>query len=317
VAGWGDADTLGIGKTSFDAANVVLDDGTIRYTGNIIAGNADRGFTIGAGGGTLEAEGTNTWTLLKGRNFGITSAEGGTLTLAGSKDGELTIELGGSGGLVKSGSGTWTVGGANTYTGETEVNEGTLLVNNTSGSGTGSGAVTVAGGAKLGGTGTIAGAVDLSGIVSPGASVGTLTSGSQTWNDGSGFLFELADADDGPGTGWDLLSIEGSLDLNGLTDDGFTVTLGSLGSPIADFEVGGTYQWEFVRTTDGVDSFDDDDFVIDATAFEGEFAGGSVLRVLEQDGSLFLSYAVPEPSALLLALLAAAGLALGRRRRSV
>jgi autotransporter-associated beta strand protein len=87
---------------------------------------------------------------------------------------------GGAGGsLVKVGHGVFTLNGANTYTGPTTVNGGRLQVANTSGSATGTGAVTVNRGI-LGGTGTIAGAVNISGTkasLAPGIGnkPGTLT----------------------------------------------------------------------------------------------------------------------------------------------
>lgn len=81
--------------------------------------------------------------------------------------------------LAKTGSGTMEVTAPNSYTGGTSVTTGRLLVNNTSGSGTGTGAVTVATGAFLGGTGTVAGATTVTGTVEPGnLAVGTLNFGS-------------------------------------------------------------------------------------------------------------------------------------------
>ena len=77
--------------------------------------------------------------------------------------------------IVKRGAGTWTLTGNNTYTETTQVAEGRLLVMNTAGSATGTGSVSVAQGAVLGGTGTIAGAVSVAGMLQPGRDdVGTL-----------------------------------------------------------------------------------------------------------------------------------------------
>ena len=63
VGGWADGDTAapaaGLGKMSFEEANLVLNGGTIRYTGSTTTGRPDRGFTIGAGGATLDASGGN------------------------------------------------------------------------------------------------------------------------------------------------------------------------------------------------------------------------------------------------------------------
>lgn len=72
---------------------------------------------------------------------------------------------------------------ANTYSGGTTVSNGRLLVNNSTGSGTGSGAVSVTPGGTLGGTGGITGTVTINGgILSPGASIESLSSGALTLN---------------------------------------------------------------------------------------------------------------------------------------
>ena len=129
VGGWGDAATAGLGQVSFSSYNIVVNNGTIQYTGGYENGNLDRGFTIGANGATLDAAGgANTFTLNQGRNFGIASNDSGTLTLTGSSNGVLNLNLGGAGALVKSGTGTWTLTGNDTYTGGTTVNGGTLTL---------------------------------------------------------------------------------------------------------------------------------------------------------------------------------------------
>jgi len=129
VGGWGDASTSGIGQVSFNAANVILDNGTIRYVGGTDGGNLDRLFTIGAGGATLDAAGgTNTFTLNYGRYGTVGSAAGGTLTLTGSSNGVMNEYIPGTGGLVKSGNGIWTLSYTNSYTGDTLVNGGTLVL---------------------------------------------------------------------------------------------------------------------------------------------------------------------------------------------
>ena len=76
--------------------------------------------------------------------------------------------------LRKDGAGTWTLSGSNSYSGPTVINSGTLLVNGTL---TGTGTVTVNSG-TLGGSGTIKSVVNVlpgTAVLSPGASIGTLT----------------------------------------------------------------------------------------------------------------------------------------------
>jgi autotransporter-associated beta strand protein len=90
----------------------------------------DRSFTIGAGGATLVANGSETWQITQlnsgGREAFTLASDGGTLTLSGPANGEFGKVIPGSGGVTKTGAGTWTLSGANTYTGTTTVTQGIL-----------------------------------------------------------------------------------------------------------------------------------------------------------------------------------------------
>lgn len=139
-------DDSSFGQLGYEQANLVLNGGTLRYTGNSNTTTEGRGFTIGSGGATLEslAPAGQTWNInndSRSATYGIAS-NGGTLTLAGTGNGRITKAIGGSGGLVKNGTGTWTLGATNTYTGATTVNGGTLVVTSTASL---PGAVTIAG----------------------------------------------------------------------------------------------------------------------------------------------------------------------------
>lgn len=152
--------TLGGGSTT----------GTLRTTANVTL-SANRGVTLGAGGGAI-------------------SPDAGTT---------LTVEsvVTGSGGLSKTGAGTAILKGDNTYSGNTSITNGTLLANNTLGSATGSGNVTVGNGATLGGSGgTIDGFTELqSGATLTGGTDGTVGSlafsGDLTANAGSTWLVDF------------------------------------------------------------------------------------------------------------------------------
>jgi autotransporter-associated beta strand protein len=89
------------------------------------------------------------------RTFTVEDSIGAAIDL------DVRANLLGTGGIIKTGPGTLALGGANNFTGGVAVNQGLLLATNTSESATGLGAVTVAGGAALGGIGTISGAVTL------------------------------------------------------------------------------------------------------------------------------------------------------------
>ena len=145
-----------------------------------------------------------------------------TLTLNPDSGSTTTFSgvIGGGGGgaisLVKTGAGTQVLAGTNTYTGATTVNAGKLLIN---GGISGGGTVTVANGATLGGTGSISGPVIVNGILSPGASIESLSTGALTLNGGSTFAYELNSSAAAAVAG-DFQKVFGNLTLSG------TVTLG-------------------------------------------------------------------------------------------
>jgi autotransporter-associated beta strand protein len=260
------------------------------------------------------------------------SAQSRTLTVgAANGDGDFSGVLEPGIALVKAGTGTQVLRGSSTYAGGTSINAGTLLVNNTAGSGTGTGAVAVNSAGTLGGTGRISGAVRLAGAISPGASVGTLSTGSQTWLDGGHFTFEIDNAtgvagrDGLSGGGWDLLAINGGLDLSGLGEGGFEIDLASLlpgggttPGPADNFSAGvyTSYAWDFVRTTGTIDGFAASKFHFDASGFLNPFAnqfGNGRFAVVELGGNtlaITFTAAVPEPSTAVLFALGPLGLAL-------
>ena len=113
-----------LGQASNAAANLVLGNGRLQYTGS--TASTDRNFTLTAGTtSTIE----------------ITSA-GTNLTILGASTNT-------SGALTKIGAGTLTLSGTNTYTGATTVSAGVLNIQNAQGTGTTAGGVTVANGAAL------------------------------------------------------------------------------------------------------------------------------------------------------------------------
>ena len=298
-----------------------------------LAGTLDisSSFTIsGSGAGPLDLTATGNSSV--SGNLGLGSATSNTWTVNSG----LTMDVSGNvsgtnAAITKNGTGTLTLTGANTYTGDTTVSAGTLSLD-TGYTHTGGGAYTVEGGTLKIADGVSVGSamtIGLGGVISPGNSPGTASTGAQTWNDGGSYLWEINASNDAGGTigtdpGWDWLDITGALDLTNLTQGGFTIDINSLTSGnIAGDAVGfdtwtkgnpGDVDYSFIIATasSGITGFDAADFILDSSGFSNapSWEWGIVLS----GGDLVLeAYAVPEPSST--ALLGLGGLALALRRR--
>jgi autotransporter-associated beta strand protein len=116
-----------LGGLWYDNSAMVINGGTIRMNNTAATGDG-RGFTIGSGGATLEANGGNN--LWRHTGSTITNTANGALTLTGSGNGQMDKSLPGTAAtatLTKSGTGTWTLTGANTYVGNTTITTGTRV----------------------------------------------------------------------------------------------------------------------------------------------------------------------------------------------
>ncbi|MDP2325566.1 MAG: autotransporter-associated beta strand repeat-containing protein, partial [Gammaproteobacteria bacterium] len=246
-----------IGVSASDAANLVLDNGTLRYTGGAVS--TDRLFSVGTGGGTIESAGTGPINFTNDTgSMGLVGLGARTLTLTGSNTGGNTLSavVGDSDeatSLVKNGPGTWIIGAANTYTGATVVNGGLFQVGTTGSHSTGSGGTTVNNGATLAGVGIIGGTPGTIDTVVPensftdgtlhvfnsgamlapgddgGADIGTLTfNGNLALNDGSSSIFQISAAtlngnDISGGLLVQSLNLGGYDSIGGYRDSNFTI----------------------------------------------------------------------------------------------
>lgn len=198
-----------------------------------------------SGAGNLTLTGANTYsggtTVIAGTLTGNTTSLQGNITNNASvvfdqaAAGTYAGVMSGTGSLTKTNVGTLNLTNTNTYAGSTSILGGTLAVN---GSIAGSGVV-VSPGATLSGTGSIHAPVTVNGSLSPGNSIGTITSFAQvTFNNGSIFQVEISP------TASDLLNVIGA---------GVTINPGATLNLTAD---PGTYSpsasYTLIHTTGGI-----------------------------------------------------------------
>ena len=124
------------------------------------------------------------------------------------------------------------------------------------------------------------------------------------------------------GSGWDLVSVSGLLNLTATSGNPVTLTLSSYDSEtgaaglLGGFNPSSSYSWQIVSASNAT-GFDSTAFNIDASAFHDGSLDPSQFSVSLSGNSLFLNFTpVPEPSTLaLLSLGAAAIVGAGLRRR--
>ena len=129
-----------IGASTNAASNLVLDGGTLQYTGSSVS--TDRQFTLTANGGALDASGSSSVTFSSTASVAFTGSGNRVLTLTGTNTGLNTLAASiadsgtGTVALVKSGAGTWVLTGSNSYSGGTQINAGVLNLGNANAIGT-------------------------------------------------------------------------------------------------------------------------------------------------------------------------------------
>ena len=122
-----------LGQSGSDSANLVIDGGTLRYTGE--GATTDRLFTVGPAGATIESAGSGAVSFTNPAAIALSGTDlPRTFTLSGTNPGANTfgaiIGDNGSGAtsLIKAGVGTWVLSAANTFRGPTEISRGTLVL---------------------------------------------------------------------------------------------------------------------------------------------------------------------------------------------
>jgi autotransporter-associated beta strand protein len=312
------------GGAAIVGSNVtIVNSGTIN--GGLFGGGVNRANALALGGSANRLE------IRPGSSIaGTVSANGASDTLAFGGTGVGVFDVSALGdaaqyrgfeNLEKAGASTWTLTGSSSITAGTTIVAGKLVVN---GSLAGS-AVTIKNGATLGGRGTVgAVTIESGGKISPGNSPGTLSTGSQTWDAGGSYVWELNNASDSAaakGVSYDWMNISGTLNIAATSSGRFTIYVTSLTADNAPgitpgFANGQTYQWVLATASASLTNFSADKFQIDISGFLNNPSRGSAFTLGVIGNDLILTYtAVPESEgwgAMLSAL--ALGCALLRRR---
>ncbi|MGV3551807.1 cadherin-like domain-containing protein [Rhizobium sp.] len=196
-----------------------------------LSGHDPQGAVSTRANAILFTGGTNTLEVQGGTITGNVVANGSsdTLRLGGSTGGSFDVsEIGtkftGFEHVGSAGSATWTLTGTNTASQSWTMASGTLLVDGTMANT----AFTVGSGATLGGSGTVGAlTVQSGGTVGPGNSPGILRTGDFVLT--GTFAVELGG--NAAGTGYDQISVTGTVTLSGALDvsflNGFSAALGS------------------------------------------------------------------------------------------
>jgi autotransporter-associated beta strand protein len=176
----------------------------------------------------------------------------------------------------------------------------------------------VPGNQTLAGDGNVLGAITIGGTakVSPGISVGTLTTtGSVTLGPLGNYNWQIANAaGTAGGTGWDLLSTSGVLDVQATSASPFAINLWSLSGTnptvdgnAANFNPNQSYTWKIAHAGGGIANFATEKFVINTGStsfgtggFTNSLSGGTFS--ITQSGNdlnlVFTSTAAPTPSSI-------------------
>jgi fibronectin-binding autotransporter adhesin len=252
------------------SANVTTTSGAINFNNNAVTisntSNLDRTLTLG---------GTNTGDNLLGSPL---------VNPAGS--GQLN--------LVKADGGKWIVSGANAYSGTTSVNAGTLWVN---GIHSGVSTYTVAAGATLGGTGSIASDVEVNGTLAPGASIEDLATGALGFGNNSTLAIEIntttATADQVIVTG-DVTTGGNKVNLV-LTDLGGNVALAN-GTKLTLVTYSGVWAGTDILHFNGLPVADGSSITLGANLFTVDYNDGNALTLTSANAASAFQLWISSPS---------------------
>ena len=172
------------GSNYYDSTNLVIDGGTLKYSGASNSSSA-RGFTVTSNGATFEnsTSGT-TWTLDRSSSVGHPAVFNGSVTFAAAGNISVAQIISGTGALTKTGAGTLTLSNTNTYSGTTTISTGTLSVTGSLGSGTYTANIANSGTLEMGSSSnqTLSGIISGAGALVKSGSGTLILSGANTYS---------------------------------------------------------------------------------------------------------------------------------------
>jgi fibronectin-binding autotransporter adhesin len=305
---------IGTGTTILNSSSNAYQGGTRVEAGELRLGNAgalgSTAGSLGVNGGTLNLNGLSpTVGAFSGLSAGVVnSVSPAILTTSSTASTTFAGSFTGSAGLTQDGTGLLDLTGSSSSTGTFTVNSGSLAVNGV----LGTGPMTVAAAGWLQGSGTIGGAVNVLGTLSPGNSPGVITLGSVTLGASSTTLIEIDDLT--RGTQYDGVNITGtttSLTYGGLLSLNFgNLSAFDNGTVFDVFSFAGGYSGAYTTVSST-------GFYIGTWADigGGQFrlvSGAQTLTFDQGTGDIIV---VPEPATIALAGLGIAGVATAIRRR--
>lgn len=226
-----------IGAANNTAPKLVLDGGTLQYTGS--GGSIDRLFTLTTAGGTIDDAGSGALVFNNPGALGYGGNGPRTLALSGGDTDANTLAAalannGGTTSLTKNGAGLWILTGTNTYSGVTTIASGTLQIG--AGGATGSP-----------GSGNIVNNGSLDFNRSGSLTVGTISGSGSVTNDGSGTVFLPGNNTYSGGTTINAGTLQigsggatGQLDASSPITDNGTIIFNSTGSSTISGIISGT-----------------------------------------------------------------------------
>ena len=317
ITGTGSFTQAGTGTTTLTAANTYNGGTTVSAGTLALSGGANRLNTAGSvsvsSGATLNLGGFNQ-TLAGLTGSGSVTNSTGALTLnVGSGNNTFAGSIAGAGGFTKIGNGSVTLTGTSTYSGATAISAGLLTVNGTSTSS----AIAVNSTGTLGGSGSV-GAVTVAsgGTIAPGNSPGTLTVASSIWNAGGNYNWQLYDAAGTAGSSWDVVNVNGLLDLSALASGNkFNINLWTLSATNSDvngnainFNPSNSSSWN-IANYGTISGFSADLFNINFSPTNGTDGFSNAIdpngsfSITSSNNALWLNYVAAAPSNSVLGLL--------------